>query len=216
MEATSTRKTKYIAWLLIGLGIIGLVIGLWVFFRQSVSSNPVNTPSLESPPSSKKPSQQEIQTYSVSPSSPKYISIPSIGVDDSRVIKLGTLSNNQIASPRNIYDAGWYSSSARPGQKGAVFIYGHVSSWQAAGIFHNLKKLKPGDRIIITRGDGQKFTYEVKATKTYDAKQVNMDEVLKPIDPNKPGLNLMTCSGHIIKGTSEFSERLVVFTSLVK
>jgi hypothetical protein len=42
-----------------------------------------------------------------------------------------------------------------------------------------------------------------------------MKQVLSPINPNKPGLNLMTCTGHVMKGTSEFSERLVVFTSLV-
>ena len=29
------------------------------------------------------------------------------------------------------------------------------------------------------------------------------------------GLNLMTCTGEAIAGTSEFNERLVVFTSLV-
>jgi hypothetical protein len=44
---------------------------------------------------------------------------------------------------------------------------------------------------------------------------VPMNIVLTPTKSANSGLNLMTCAGSIIKGTSEFSERLVVFTSLV-
>ena len=43
-----------------------------------------------------------------------------------------------------------------------------------------------------------------------------MSQVLSPVNPTKPGLNLITCTGQVISGTSEFNERLVVYTSLVK
>jgi hypothetical protein len=43
-----------------------------------------------------------------------------------------------------------------------------------------------------------------------------MDQVLVPANANKPGLNMMTCTGEVIKGTSEFNERLVVYANLVK
>jgi LPXTG-site transpeptidase (sortase) family protein len=131
-------------------------------------------------------------------------------------MSLGVVKNNQIAVPDNIYDAGWYNGSAKPGQKGAMFIYGHVSSWKAKGIFYNLKKLKPGDSITVTRGDDSTFTYKVVTTKIYPYNNVDMKQVLAPADQNKPGLNLMTCTGKIIKNTSEFEQRLVVFTTLVK
>lgn len=130
------------------------------------------------------------------------------------MLKLGLTSGGAIAVPDNIYDAGWYDKSSLPGQKGAMFIYGHVSSWTADGIFHDLKKLKAGDSVVITRGDNKKFTYRVISTKTYPYNKVDMNQVLSPIDGNETGLNLMTCTGQIIKGTSEFNERLVVFTSL--
>lgn len=42
-----------------------------------------------------------------------------------------------------------------------------------------------------------------------------MNKTLSPINSQTPGLNLMTCTGQVIKGTSEFNERLVVFTSLI-
>lgn len=165
-------------------------------------------------PSSIKPSVKEIQQYTVAPDLPRYISIPAIHIDQARVIQLGLDKNNQIASPANIFDAGWYNASAKPGTPGAMFIYGHVSSWTANGLFHDLKKLKPGNTITIERGDGQKFTFAVKATKTYDANNVDMGAALTPVEPNTQGLNLMTCTGQVIKGTSEFNERLVVFASL--
>ena len=95
-----------------------------------------------------------------------------------------------------------------------MFIFGHVSSWTANGVFHDLKKLKPGDQIAVTRGDDKVFIYQVVSSKVYSADDVDMNEVLSPVNAAKPGLNLMTCSGSVIKGTNNFSERLVVFTSL--
>jgi sortase A len=96
-----------------------------------------------------------------------------------------------------------------------MFIYGHVSSWTNDGVFYNLKKLKAGDTITITRGDNTTYNYQVVSVKIYPYNNVDMEQVLAPIDASKPGLNLMTCTGQVIKGTSEFNERLVVFTSLV-
>lgn len=166
-------------------------------------------------PSSQKPSPAAVASYTVAPDLPKYLNIPSIGIQQTRVIKLGHFADGQITSPPNIYDAGWYESSAKPGQPGAMFIYGHVSNWTADGVFYNLKKLKPGHKVYITRGDNKRFTYQVVTTRIYPYNNVDMNQALAPIDSSKPGLNLMTCTGQVMKGTSEFNERLVVFTSLV-
>jgi sortase A len=96
-----------------------------------------------------------------------------------------------------------------------MFIYGHVSSWTADGVFYNLKKLVTGDDITITRGDNQTYTYKVVRSEVYPYNNVPMNTVLSPSNPKVPGLNLMTCTGSVIKGTSEFNERLVVYTNLV-
>jgi LPXTG-site transpeptidase (sortase) family protein len=126
------------------------------------------------------------------------------------------MANGEITTPDNIYDTGWYEDSAKPGQNGAMFIFGHVSNWTANGVFYNLGKLKKGDQVTITRGDNRQFTYRFVSSVTYPHDKVDMHAVLSPIDPSTPGLNLMTCSGHIIKGTSEFDKRLVIFMTLVK
>lgn len=164
-------------------------------------------------PSSVKPTAKEIAAYSVPPTNPKYIIIPAINVY-ARVAKLYTNSQNQIEAPNNIYDAGWYYSSSLPGQPGAMFIDGHVSSWTADGVFYNLKNLKPGDTIQIIRGDNTSFTYTVAKLVVYKNTSVDMTQALAPINPAKPGLNIMTCTGSVISGTSEFNERVVVYSVL--
>lgn len=196
------------------VGIVGLGFSL-LLLRSAPVTAPGTTVNASSAPSSKKPSAKAVASYSVAPDLPKYIEIPSIRVARARVVRLGLTKDRQIASPDNIYDAGWYGGSAKPGQSGAMFIYGHVSSWTADGVFYDLKKLQPGDVVTIVRGDNHKFVYKVMSSKVYPADKVDMNAVLSPVKPGAQGLNLMTCTGHVIKGTSEFSERLVVFTKLV-
>ena len=96
-----------------------------------------------------------------------------------------------------------------------MFIYGHVSSWTADGAFYNLKKLHSGNTVTIIRGDNRAYMYRVVSSKIYPYDNVDMNQVLAPINAKVPGLNLMTCTGQVIQGTSEFNERLVVFTELV-
>ena len=202
---------------LIFLGIIG--IGISIVLNNSEPRPPkmdsnLKSISIDPAPSSVKPSVQETESYSVPPNNPKYIAIPAIDVGNTPVLKLGLLSSGAIATPDNIYETGWYNGSSLPGQPGAMFIYGHVSSWTANGIFFNLKKLVTGDKIIITTGNNTNYSYQVVSTKVYPYNAVNMQQILSPINTDLPGLNLMTCTGQVIQGTSEFNERLVVFSSL--
>ncbi|MDB5175476.1 MAG: hypothetical protein JWM81_334 [Candidatus Saccharibacteria bacterium] len=215
------RKTltrRHVAHSLILIGIVAAVGAALLLARQhGVEPRPPSGAAVLQPaPSSVKLKPQVVASYTVPSTHPKYIAIPAIGIANTPVLELGLLSNGAIATPNNINEAGWYHASSQPGQSGAMFIYGHVSSWDTTGIFYNLKKLKLGDKITVTRGDNTTYVYQVVRTKVYSYDKVDMAEVLSPFNAGKPGLNLMTCSGQIIEGTSEFSQRLVVFTSLVK
>lgn len=163
-------------------------------------------------PSIVQPSELEIANYNVPPESPRYLSIPKLNVK-ARVKPLGINDKNQLRSPDNIYDTGWYTGSSKPGEAGAMLIDGHVSSWSAHGVFYSLKTLNFGDQITIERGDGKKFSYKVITTRVYDFKHVDMAAALRAVDSSRPGLNLITCDGEVIKGTNEFNKRLIVFAS---
>ena len=198
------------------LAAVVLVIGLALAWQQHHENKIAEQAAHQNhnAPKTNKPSSQAFNNYQVPPDAPRYLFIPGLSVR-AMVKPLGLTVKNQIASPANVFDAGWYTGSAKPGQPGAMLIDGHVSSWTARGIFYNLKKLQPGDQVQVQRGDGQILTYKVVKSQVYDADNVDMKAVLTPVDPSRPGLNLITCDGSVIKGTNEFNKRIVVFTEQV-
>lgn len=177
---------------------------------QHEQSGGTDDATADTPPSTDRPSSNAVASYSVAPNLPRYIDIPKLQVH-ARVLSMGVDSKNQLRAPGNVFDAGWYNASAQPGQPGAMLVDGHISSWTTKGVFYGLNKLKAGDQIAITRGDNQKFTYTVVKTQTYDAKSVDMASLLVSQNTAKPGLNLISCSGDVIPGTSEFDKRIVVY-----
>lgn len=165
-------------------------------------------------PSTTPPKPAAVANYVVAPDLPRYLNIPKLGVH-ARVLSLGVLSSGALATPNNVFDTGWYNESAKPGQPGAMLIDGHVSSWTSHGVFYGLRTLVPGDTIQVERGDGTVFTYKVVKSQTYDANNVDMQAAVTPVVAGHPGLNLITCTGQVIHGTSEFNQRVIVFAEQV-
>ena len=165
-------------------------------------------------PSTVKPTATAVANYVVAPGLPRYLTIPKLGVH-ARILSVGVLASGALGTPYNVYDTAWYNESSLPGQPGAMLIDGHVSSWTAHGVFYGLKTLVAGDIIQVERGDGKMFTYKVVKSQVYPSGKVNMAAALTPIIPGKPGLNLITCTGDVIPGTSEFNERIVVYATQI-
>ncbi len=163
-------------------------------------------------PNTQVPSTDEITAYTVPADAPRLIIIPRIDTR-ARVMALGLDVAGRIDAPHNVHDAGWFNQSSKPGRPGAIVIDGHVSGWASKGVFYNLNKLSPGDPIIIERGDTSRVTYHVAKSQGYEADKVDMTALLAPIDPEHPGLNIITCTGAVLKGTNEYDKRLIVFAS---
>lgn len=158
--------------------------------------------------------QNAIDEYVVAPNLPRVMTIDKIGVK-ARIMPLGVTSSNKLKAPSNIYDVGWYNASAQPGQPGAMLVDGHVSSWTSDGVFKDLKNLEPGDIITVERGDSQKLQFRVVKSQTYVESATDMRAALLPVTEGKNGLNLITCYGRVRPGTSEFEQRLIVFTEQI-
>jgi sortase (surface protein transpeptidase) len=161
-----------------------------------------------------KPSGSSLANYVVAPNLPRYLKIPSLSVD-ARVLSVGVNASGALETPDNVFDTAWYNKSAQPGQPGAMLIDGHISSWTAHGVFYGLKSLKPGDTMQVVRGDGAVFNYVVVKSVIYPANTVNMQAAVTPVVAGVPGLNLISCSGDVIPGTSLFNERIIVFTEQI-
>jgi LPXTG-site transpeptidase (sortase) family protein len=95
-----------------------------------------------------------------------------------------------------------------------MLIDGHVSSWTTDGVFFNLDKVKAGAEIQVERGDGIIYTYTISKVQVYSSNAITGSNLLLPINSTRPGLNLITCTGDIIKGTNEFNERVVIYSQM--
>ena len=151
--------------------------------------------------------------WNVPPNNPKYMSIPSIGVNKARVenlgIKAGTKS--QMDDPVYSMDAGWYNQSARPGDGHGAGLYdGHFGVGAYKAVFSNLYQAGIGDSIVVERGDGKKFTYIIVENVTIPVKKVKMSEVMMSFDENKEGLSIITCGGTWDVAKQAYDKRTII------
>ena len=148
------------------------------------------------------------------PSDPKKIIIAKIGVDNF-VQQVGVNEKNEIAAPTNIYLAGWYNKSARPGQKGLSIIDGHLDGYTKPGMFNRLGELRPGDEYEVELGSGAKKKFKVLNVETVDADKAMA--VLASQQPQiKSQLNLITCGGNFNRKNDTYDKRVVVSSALVE
>lgn len=168
----------------------------------------------EGVPKEDKPSQAAMGSYAVDPSLPRYIRINKLGVY-ARVQRQGLTRTGALKAPGNVYDAGWYENSSKPGQGGAMLLDGHVAGPTAKGVFNRIKDLKAGDVIEIERGDGQKFSYAVVKSVTSAVSDTDMAAALISATPGKAGLNLITCTGKYNATTGQYDQRVTVFAEQI-
>lgn len=164
--------------------------------------------------------QKQVAAHTVAPLEPRFLSIPKLGVNKSRVVGVGVTSTNQLDTPRNIHDVGWYGKSSLPGtDTGAVLVDGHNGGPTKGGVFEHLHMLKPGDIISIERGDGQVFEYKVVENNSIKLEEMNksgMKEMSEPISVGVQGLNIISCTGNWIPKSQTYDHRQVVRASLVQ
>ena len=177
---------------------------------SAASSNTGTSNTASASVSETKPSAHAVAAYSVAPDKPKYITIPSLGVN-ARVIEVGVTKNNSVGAPSNTSDTAWFNQSAKPGQNGASFIDGHVLGPIHGGVFANLKNIQDGAQIIITMGDNTTYNYTVKKTAIISKDAIDMNSMLRSVDPAKQGLNLMTCTGTYITSQATYNNRFIVY-----
>jgi len=162
----------------------------------------------------KAPSSATLSNYAVAPTLPRALYIDKIGVA-ARVLPMSVNSLGAIQAPLNIYDAGWYTGSVKPGEIGAVFIDGHASGPTREGLLANLDQLAEGDELQIEKGDGAKLTYKVVHTEIVPLDGLDMKKVLLPYGNTLKGLNLMTCTGTWVESKKTFDHRVIVYTEQI-
>jgi LPXTG-site transpeptidase (sortase) family protein len=143
---------------------------------------------------------------------PVKLIIPPINVS-ADIQYLGVNPKGEMAVPGNIVDVGWFKLGPLPGEIGSAVIAGHFNGVNnQAGVFANLDKLKPGDKLSVIDDKGVSVTFVVRESRLYDSGFA--DDVFSQND--SAHLNLVTCDGLWDKVKKSYTKRLVVFTDILK
>ena len=143
------------------------------------------------------PTEEQVTEYTVAADRPRYLSIPKLGVVNSRIIAVGVKANGELGTPNNIFDVGWYQSSGKPGKGKVIVIDGHNGGPHVHGVFKDLPNLTAGDLIKIERGDGEVFEYKVVENKTVALSESDeyMKTAFKSPVAGKESVTLISCTG---------------------
>ncbi len=213
------RQLHIFAWVFWTLVLGTLIAAGWFAYRYFESGELpsfVTAKALQADPNVDETvvTKKQVNEHKVPKNQPRYISIPMLKVDKTRVFAAGTTANNQLEAPKNIADTVWYKKSALPGSGyGAILIDGHNGGVTRDGVFAKLGTLGVNAQIMIERGDGKVFTYKVVENRSMPLEEVNktgMKMMMQSADETKEGLNLITCDGKWVPKYQQFDRRIML------
>ena len=211
-----SRKTSFG---LIAFGIACTITG--IFFLMLGAAPVLAPPAAPTPPSySMNPVEEPVPpdaraSYDVASDLPRLISIPKLAAS-ARIVSVGKERSGNIQAPASIYDVGWFRQSAKPGQRGVMFIDGHVSGPTQPGVFKHLTSLFAGDIIDVERGDHTHIQYKVERVESLPVNQIHMSQLLHDSSGDSSSLILMTCGGRFNKTTQQYDNRVIVHASIAE
>lgn len=166
-------------------------------------------------PEENTPQADTLSQYQVAADQPRALYIQKLGIA-ARIKPMDKTADGAIQTPRNIYDAGWYTRSAKPGEPGVTFIDGHASGATRQGLMAYVDTLKNGDVIEIEKGNAEKLTYRVVHVETVPLDSVDMQKALSVYGDAERGLNMMTCTGTWIPEKLTYDKRAIVYAQQVE
>ncbi|WP_020433989.1 class F sortase, partial [Paenibacillus riograndensis] len=78
--------------------------------------------------------------------------------------------------------------------------------------FFKLKKLKQGDKVIVSSKTGRQLTYIVESVEAFTPAEAPMERIFGETGERR--MNLITCTGRYSRKKKEHEKRLIIFTKL--
>jgi len=141
---------------------------------------------------------------------PVRVRIPAIGVR-STLARLGRASDGTVEVPKRWEQAGWYSGGFRPGQPGPAVLLGHVDSRNGPAVFFDLRRLRPGDTVLVDRADKSTARFRVTQVERYSKTRFPSDLVYFPT--LEPSLRLVTCGGSFDPASGHYRDNVIVLAT---
>jgi sortase (surface protein transpeptidase) len=146
---------------------------------------------------------------------PVQVEIPAIGVT-ALIEQVGLTADGAMATPKGWMNVAWFSRGTRPGEPGNSVMAGHLDSRSGGpAVFWSLNQLQPGDEVIVSYQNGDRYTFAVEYLEIvpYDISGPAVTAIFGA--SQTADLNLITCNGDWDRGKATYTERLVVYTTLV-
>jgi hypothetical protein len=141
---------------------------------------------------------------------PVRIQVPAIGVD-APLIRLGLDPTGSLDVPPRPEQAGWFGRTARPGERGAAVIAGHVDSTTGPAVFYRLGTLRRRDVIRVRRRDGSAIAFRVRRVERWPKDRFPTSRVYTPTPG--PTLRLITCGGAFNARSGHYVDNTIVFAT---
>jgi sortase A len=144
---------------------------------------------------------------------PIQLQIPTLAID-AKVQDVGIAKSGAMGIPSNFTDVAWYKYGPVPGAIGNAVIDGHLdNAVSLPGVFKHLGDIHIGDDIYVVNASGQQLHFKVTKTESLDYNSTSTDEIFGPSATSN--LILITCGGTWNQSIKEYSNRLIVFSTLV-
>lgn len=149
----------------------------------------------------------------VTTAAPVEVRIPTLGVRSSLVpLGLNTDGTAEVPPLERPLQAGWYKHGPAPGDNGPAVLLGHVDGRGEPGIFRDLAKLVPGDRVEVTRHDGTTATFAIRRVDRVAKDHFPTDAVYG--ETTAPQLRLITCGGAFDQTTGGYRDNVIAYADL--
>lgn len=197
--AWSTRQR--VAVIAIGLAVL-LALAAAVALAGCGTTPPRATPAATVAPTSAAPAPAAKTVVPLRRSEPVRVQVPSAGVDTGTgtVLELGIAKDGTVEVP-SVADAdriGWYTKGVTPGETGPAVLIGHFDTAEGPAVLKDVAKVRVGDPITVTRADGSRAVFTVRALEQVEKKTFPTQKVYG--NTARPELRLITCGGALVDG----------------
>ena len=138
---------------------------------------------------------------------PVILRIPALGVQ-ADVFPVGEDAEGAMDVPPTPDSVAWWSLGAGTGVPGNVVLAGHVDWAGQLRVFGGLRRLGPGDDVIVVDQELREFHYQVVSNEAVPADGAAVDQIFANSDV--PELTLITCGGEFDRASRQYLDRIIV------
>ena len=208
-------RTGFLFWTLC---LVGVIVAIAATFTPTQQSDPpaasdarISIAPIAPIAPIQPPSDLPVIASLIAEPEPTRLRIPKLGIS-AEVASIGMQDEVTMEVPEDISVVGWFRYSPTPlSGIGTTVLVGHRDgATDPNGVFRNLDKIEPGDRVTVIDEDGTRWRYEVSDTELLDSAQfATAAEGIFDIE-KEARLILITCGGEYIQSDGGYQSNTVV------